>query len=57
MSSNAGPEFKLYRYEPSLAAAVIFVALFAVITFIHNYQLIRTNTWYFIPFTIGGYCE
>lgn len=49
--------FQLYRYEPSMAAAVIFIILFLVITAIHTYQVIRTRTWFFIPFVIGGYCK
>lgn len=48
--------FKLYRYDPSLAAAIIFVVLFALVSFLHTYQLLRTRTWYFIPFVLGGYC-
>ncbi|KIV77284.1 hypothetical protein PV11_09095 [Exophiala sideris] len=49
--------FELYRYSPSLAGAVIFIALFSMISFLHTYQLVRTRTWYFIPFCIGGYFE
>lgn len=54
--SNSNPDFQLYRYDPSLAAAIIFTVLFLVVSLIHTYQLIRTRTWYFIPFTIGGHC-
>ncbi|KAI9928007.1 hypothetical protein ASPWEDRAFT_42173 [Aspergillus wentii DTO 134E9] len=49
--------FQLYRYDPSTAAAVLFVILFIVASGLHTYQLIRTRTWYFIPFVIGGYLE
>lgn len=49
--------FKLYRYDPSMTAAVIFIILFSAISALHTYQLVRTKTWFFIPFLIGGYCE
>jgi len=52
-----GTDFKYYRYNPSLAAAVIFVVLFIITTTFHSYQILRTRTWYFIPFVIGGFCE
>lgn len=49
--------FKLYRYDPSMTAAVIFIILFSAISALHTYQLVRTKTWFFIPFLIGGYCK
>ncbi|KAK4148528.1 RTA1 like protein-domain-containing protein [Chaetomidium leptoderma] len=45
--------FKLYRYDPNLAANTIFVVLFAVVTIGHVIFLARKKTWYFIPFVIG----
>lgn len=36
---------------------VIFVVLFSLTTFYHTWKLIRTRTWYFIPFVIGGFCK
>lgn len=50
-------DWKAYRYDPSLAAAIVFVVLFLLTTFIHLYQLTRTKTWYFIPLCIGGFCK
>ena len=44
------------HYKPSLAAGVIFAALFGVSTLLHTWQLLRKRTWYFIPFVIGGTC-
>lgn len=55
--ADDGSDFKLYRYVPSMAAAVIFALLFLIITAIHLYQMVRTKTWIFIPFTIGGLCK
>jgi len=49
-------QYALFRYPPSLAAAVLFTILFAATTFIHTYQLFRSRTWFFIPLLIGGYC-
>ncbi|CAH0054382.1 unnamed protein product [Clonostachys solani] len=49
--------FELFRYDPSLAAAVIFIILFLLITIVHAYQMFRTRTWFFIPFVIGGCCQ
>ncbi|KAA8895871.1 RTA1 like protein-domain-containing protein [Sphaerosporella brunnea] len=46
-----------YHYIPSLAAALIFAVLFAITTFFHLYQLVRTRTWYFLPMVVGGTME
>lgn len=44
----------LYYYTPSSAAAGIFIVLFGISTVYHFYQLMRTRTWFMIPFLIGG---
>lgn len=44
---------ELYRYDPSLAAAVIFSVIFAASALVHSWQLVRTKNWYFIPFVVG----
>lgn len=49
--------FKYYYYDPSKAAAAVFVTLFAISTLMHLFQLTRKRTWYFIPFVIGGIFE
>ncbi|KAF2088812.1 RTA1 like protein [Saccharata proteae CBS 121410] len=54
---DALTDFKLYRYDPSMAAAVIFIALFGLTTALHCFQMIRSRTWFFIPFIIGGIFE
>ncbi|KGO58568.1 Glycoside hydrolase, superfamily [Penicillium expansum] len=46
--------YELYRYTPSLAAAVLFTVLFVLATLHHFYQIVRTRSWYFIVFVIGG---
>lgn len=55
--ANDDTDFQLYRYDPSLAAAIIFIGLFFLASFLHLYQLLRTRTWFFIPFVIGGFME
>lgn len=50
-------DFKLYRYEPSLIAAIIFVVVFAVLTLLHVWRLYNTRAFYFTAFTIGGVCK
>lgn len=46
-----------YPYSPSLAAATIFTVLFGLTTLFHLYQMVRTRTWFFAAFTIGGLCK
>lgn len=50
-------DFQLYRYTPSIAAAILFTVLFFLTTAFHLYQLIRNKTWYFIAFVLGGICK
>ncbi|KAF1974927.1 RTA1-domain-containing protein [Bimuria novae-zelandiae CBS 107.79] len=54
---NNPNRFILYRYNPSLPAAIIFVVLFALSTFYHIFQIGRKRTWYFIPLAVGGAFE
>lgn len=57
MAVDDAGNFVLYRYNPSMAAAVVFIILFLVATTLHTYQLLRTRTWFLIPFVIGGFCK
>ncbi|PGH19548.1 hypothetical protein AJ80_03884 [Polytolypa hystricis UAMH7299] len=50
-------DFVFYRYDPSLAAAVLFTVLFGLTTLYHGYQLTRARLWYFIPLLVGGIFE
>lgn len=56
MAEDGGVGFKLYRYDPSMAAAVIFIILFLAISTLHLYQMVRTRIWVLIPFVLGGFC-
>lgn len=47
----------VYPYDASIAAAVLFTILFFVSSIVHLYQLLRTRTWYLLPFLIGGICK
>ncbi|KAK7998959.1 hypothetical protein PG991_014634 [Apiospora marii] len=50
-------DFRLYRYTPSLPAAVVFAAVFAVLSALHTWQLARHRAYYFTAFTVGGYFQ
>ncbi|KAL4864692.1 hypothetical protein BDV12DRAFT_188718 [Aspergillus spectabilis] len=50
-------DWKAYYYNPSMAAAVIFIILFGALSVLHTYHLFRTRTWSFIPLVLGGYFE
>lgn len=56
MSDSHFANWTPYKYDPSGAAAGIFMVLFLLSTFLHAYQLFRTRTWFFIPLLIGGIC-
>ncbi|KAH7401287.1 RTA1 like protein-domain-containing protein [Pyrenochaeta sp. MPI-SDFR-AT-0127] len=47
----------LYSYVPSVAAAGIFIAIFLVLLIVHVFRIIRTHTWFCIPFIIGTIFE
>jgi hypothetical protein len=57
MSEDASPPFVAYYYNPSLAAAGIFVACFSVTFILHFFQMIRFRTWYFFPLVVGSACK
>ncbi|KAI8724381.1 hypothetical protein NCS52_00007000 [Fusarium sp. LHS14.1] len=42
-----------YKYDPSMAAAVIFIVCFSLSGLYHVFQVIKLRSWYFIPFIIG----
>ncbi|GAB1739773.1 hypothetical protein NU219Hw_g4710t1 [Hortaea werneckii] len=50
---EAPKEHKLYHYDPSVVAAVVFALLFIISLLWHIFQLIRHRAWFFIPFVIG----
>lgn len=56
-TETAGFDFKLYRYDPSLPAAVVSTVVFAVFSVLHTWRLIRVRAYYFTPFVVGGFCR
>jgi hypothetical protein len=54
---QADSGFKLYHYDPSVAAAVIFVFLFLATSLCHVWQMVKQRTWFFTAFIVGGICK
>ncbi|KAH7020721.1 RTA1 like protein-domain-containing protein [Microdochium trichocladiopsis] len=50
-------DFKLYRYDLSLPAAIVAVAVFLILSLLHTWRIIRHRSLYFTAFTIGGYFQ
>lgn len=46
--------YYLWKYVPSLAAAVVFCLLFVGVTAAHCFRLWRSRLWYCIWFAVGG---
>ncbi|KAJ5106232.1 hypothetical protein N7456_002907 [Penicillium angulare] len=49
--------YYVWHYVPSIAAAVIFIILFGVVTTYHFWKLFKTKVRFTIPFAIGGLFE
>lgn len=49
----ADEPFIFYHYEVSKEAAIAFVILFGLATLLHGFQMLKSRTWFMIPFTIG----
>ncbi|OJJ97020.1 hypothetical protein ASPACDRAFT_33780 [Aspergillus aculeatus ATCC 16872] len=45
--------FALYRYTPSIAAAVVFTVVFCALAIFFIYRIVRHRTLFFIPFLVG----
>lgn len=54
----SSPEFdwKMYRYIPSLAAAILFLVLFSILTLLHVLSYIRHHRTSIIYVILGGLC-
>ncbi|GKZ86634.1 hypothetical protein AnigIFM56816_002045 [Aspergillus niger] len=50
---SASYDFAFYRYDPSMGGAVLFILLFIGTTGYHVFQMVKSRTWFFIPFVIG----
>ncbi|KAK7418140.1 hypothetical protein QQX98_004115 [Neonectria punicea] len=49
--------YPLWRYIPSLPAAIIFTVVFSLLTGAHCWKLFRHRMWFCIPFAVGGLFE
>lgn len=50
-------EFIMYHYTPSLVAAIVITAVFAISSALHIYQSSCTKTMYMLPLVIGCLIE
>ncbi|KAH8826671.1 RTA1 like protein-domain-containing protein [Flagelloscypha sp. PMI_526] len=64
MSSNStvslDPKLDRYRlnpYDPSIPAAVIFLALFGITALWHTWQCITRRTWFFLPLVVAAWLQ
>ncbi|CAG7940071.1 unnamed protein product [Penicillium salamii] len=51
--TGGGIDYALYRYTPSIPAAVIFAVLFVLLSALHLIRLIKHRSYFFIPFLAG----
>ncbi|KIX08772.1 uncharacterized protein Z518_03429 [Rhinocladiella mackenziei CBS 650.93] len=49
-----GKDVYLWKYLPSMPAAIIFVLLFTGVTSAHCWRTVRTRSWFCIAFAVGG---
>ncbi|PHH55122.1 Protein RTA1 [Ceratocystis fimbriata CBS 114723] len=52
-----GDKNDLYKYDPSFAAAVVFTIGFLLSSLVHAFQIVKTKSWFFIPFLMGSIFE
>jgi hypothetical protein len=55
--AGSNNDFAMYHYNPSLIAAIVVTAVFAVSSALHTYQVARTRTMYMLPLLIGAIIE
>ncbi|KAF2103751.1 RTA1-domain-containing protein [Rhizodiscina lignyota] len=49
-----GTDVYLWKYLPSIPAAVIFILSFTGITSAHCWRMVKTRSWFCIPVAVGG---
>ncbi|KAF3807752.1 Protein RTM1 [Colletotrichum gloeosporioides] len=49
--------YYLWKYLPSVPAAIIFCIIFLTATFAYMWKIWKTRAWFCIPMAIGGYME
>jgi hypothetical protein len=55
--SDPSFDWKMYRYIPSLAAGILFISLFTILTLFHIYAYTQSRRTSFIYIILGGLCE
>jgi hypothetical protein len=50
-------DFYLWKYVPSMPAAVIFIVIFLGLSIAHTWKMWTKRMWFCLPFVIGGYRE
>ncbi|USP81328.1 RTA1 like protein [Curvularia clavata] len=49
--------YYLWNYVPSLAAAIVFIFVFLLLTLLVSWRMFKTKTWFSISFALGGFFE
>ncbi|OJJ65905.1 hypothetical protein ASPBRDRAFT_139120 [Aspergillus brasiliensis CBS 101740] len=52
LRDDESSDFAFYRYDPSMGGAVLFILLFIGTTGYHVFQMVKSRTWFFIPFVL-----
>ncbi|CAG9940084.1 unnamed protein product [Clonostachys rosea f. rosea IK726] len=52
-----GTNYFLWFYLPQMWASLLFLALFIILTGLQIWKMVKTRTWFCIPFVIGGIFE
>lgn len=49
--------YPLWLYVPNIGAAIAFTVLFAIMTIMHTYMMVKHRMWFCLPFVVGGLCK
>jgi hypothetical protein len=51
-----GTDVYLWKYLPSIPAAILFIFLFTTVTSVHCWRMIKSRSWFCVAFAVGGLC-
>lgn len=51
-----GADVYLWKYLPSIPAAILFLVLFAALTSAHCWRMVKMRAWFCSTFAVGGLC-
>jgi hypothetical protein len=54
MADATKQEYVLWPYTPSVAGGAIAAVVFSLLTCAHVFRLVKSRTWFCIPFVIGA---